>query len=140
MTSPAEAALALLAAAVILTLPGAAILRLLRVRGFAFFALTPALSVSIVSVSAIVGPWLGMSWGWWVPAAGLAVVLVVLGILRRLLPAVAGEPAPQTLARTSGGLERTAEEYRELLASAGFELTRIIPTKSPFSIIEAVKS
>jgi len=39
-----------------------------------------------------------------------------------------------------GGAERTAEEYRELLASAGFELTRIVPTKSPFSIIEAVKS
>ncbi len=39
-----------------------------------------------------------------------------------------------------GGMERTAQEYRELLASAGFELTRVIPTKSPFSIIEAVKS
>jgi hypothetical protein len=39
-----------------------------------------------------------------------------------------------------GGAERTAEEYRQLLASAGFELTRIIPTKSPFSIVEAVKS
>ena len=39
-----------------------------------------------------------------------------------------------------GGMERTAEEYRELLASAGFELTRIVPTQSPFSIIEAIKS
>lgn len=39
-----------------------------------------------------------------------------------------------------GGVERTASEYRELLASAGFRLTRIIPTKSPFSIIEAVKN
>jgi hypothetical protein len=39
-----------------------------------------------------------------------------------------------------GGAERTAEEYRELLANAGFNLTRIVPTKSPFSIIEAVKS
>ena len=39
-----------------------------------------------------------------------------------------------------GGAERTATEYRELLARAGFELTRIIPTKSPFSIVEAVKS
>ena len=38
-----------------------------------------------------------------------------------------------------GGMERTAEEYRALLARAGFELTQIIPTKSPFSIIEAVK-
>ena len=38
-----------------------------------------------------------------------------------------------------GGAERTAEEYRELLAAAGFRLTRIVPTKSPFSIIEAVR-
>jgi hypothetical protein len=37
-----------------------------------------------------------------------------------------------------GGVERTAEEYRELLAAAGLRLTRIVPTKSPFSIIEAV--
>ena len=39
-----------------------------------------------------------------------------------------------------GGVERTAEEYRELLAQAGFRLTEIVPTKSPFSIIEAVKA
>jgi hypothetical protein len=38
-----------------------------------------------------------------------------------------------------GGVERTANEYEELLARAGFRLTRVIPTKSPFSIIEAVK-
>ena len=38
-----------------------------------------------------------------------------------------------------GGLERTEQEYRELLAAAGFRLTRIIPTKSPFSIIEGVR-
>ncbi len=38
-----------------------------------------------------------------------------------------------------GGIERTPGEYRELLAAAGFRLTRIIPTKSPFSIIEAVR-
>ena len=39
-----------------------------------------------------------------------------------------------------GGAERTAEEYGALLAQAGFRLTRIVPTKSPFSIIEAVKA
>ena len=38
-----------------------------------------------------------------------------------------------------GGIERTAEEYRELLAGAGLQLTRIIPTQSFFSIVEAVK-
>jgi hypothetical protein len=39
-----------------------------------------------------------------------------------------------------GGMERTAEEYRALLAASGFRLTQIIPTKSPFSIVEAVKA
>jgi len=39
-----------------------------------------------------------------------------------------------------GGVERTEEEYRELLAAAGLRLTRIIPTASPYSIIEAVKA
>lgn len=38
-----------------------------------------------------------------------------------------------------GGQERTAAEYGQLLAAAGLRLTRIIPTASPFSIIEAVK-
>ncbi|HKR02076.1 MAG TPA: methyltransferase [Pyrinomonadaceae bacterium] len=38
-----------------------------------------------------------------------------------------------------GGAERTAEEYRALLAAAGLRLNRILPTQSPFSIIEAVR-
>jgi ubiquinone/menaquinone biosynthesis C-methylase UbiE len=38
-----------------------------------------------------------------------------------------------------GGLERTEEEFRRLLAAAGFELTRIIHTESPMSVIEGVK-
>lgn len=36
-----------------------------------------------------------------------------------------------------GGAERTAEEYTALLARAGLRMTRVIPTRSPFSIIEA---
>jgi hypothetical protein len=39
-----------------------------------------------------------------------------------------------------GGKERTEKEYRELLAAAGFHMTHIVPTRSPFSIVEAVKS
>lgn len=38
----------------------------------------------------------------------------------------------------TGGRERTAGEYRELLAAAGFELTRVVETKSLVSIVEAV--
>ncbi|MDX1947238.1 MAG: methyltransferase [Pirellulaceae bacterium] len=38
-----------------------------------------------------------------------------------------------------GGQERTADEYRDLLARGGFELRRIIPTAADVSVLEAVK-
>jgi hypothetical protein len=37
-----------------------------------------------------------------------------------------------------GGLERTEEEFRRLLAAAGFRLTRVVPTKAEISVLEAV--
>ncbi|WP_181781245.1 methyltransferase [Pseudonocardia pini] len=37
-----------------------------------------------------------------------------------------------------GGRERTERDYRALLAQAGFELVRTLPTASPLSILEAV--
>lgn len=40
----------------------------------------------------------------------------------------------------TGGCERTQEEYRDLLDRAGFKLTKITPTESPYSVIEAVRS
>jgi hypothetical protein len=39
----------------------------------------------------------------------------------------------------TGGRERTEAEFRELYQQAGFRLTRIIPTESPFSVIEGVR-
>jgi hypothetical protein len=38
----------------------------------------------------------------------------------------------------TGGKERTVEEYRQLLARAGFRLNQVIPTSSDLSIIEAL--
>jgi O-methyltransferase len=38
-----------------------------------------------------------------------------------------------------GGCERTEEEYRNLLAQAGFQLTKVVKTKSPLDLIEAVR-
>lgn len=35
-----------------------------------------------------------------------------------------------------GGMERTEEEYRLLFESAGFRLTKIVPTKTWISVIE----
>ena len=36
------------------------------------------------------------------------------------------------------GRERTVEEFRRLLTTAGFTLSRILPTSSPWSVLEAV--
>jgi hypothetical protein len=36
-----------------------------------------------------------------------------------------------------GGKERTADEFAALFNRAGFELTRVVPTQSPLSVIEA---
>jgi hypothetical protein len=38
----------------------------------------------------------------------------------------------------TGGKERTAEEYRQLLARAGFRMNEVIATSSDSSIIEAL--
>jgi ubiquinone/menaquinone biosynthesis C-methylase UbiE len=40
----------------------------------------------------------------------------------------------------TGGRERTEKEFAELFAAAGFRLTRVVPTKSPFCVIEAVRA
>jgi hypothetical protein len=37
-----------------------------------------------------------------------------------------------------GGQERSEEEYRALLAKAGLRLTRVVPTESAVSVVEAV--
>lgn len=37
-----------------------------------------------------------------------------------------------------GSKERTEQEFRELFAAAGFRLTRVIPTRSPTCLLEAV--
>ena len=36
-----------------------------------------------------------------------------------------------------GGKERTEQEFRELFEASGFTLTRVVPTQSPLSVIEA---
>jgi len=39
-----------------------------------------------------------------------------------------------------GGKERTKDEYRRLLEASGFRLTKVIPTKSPYSVIEGERA
>ena len=39
----------------------------------------------------------------------------------------------------TGGRERTEAEFSELFKRTGFRLTRVVPTESPFSVIEGVR-
>jgi hypothetical protein len=46
----------------------------------------------------------------------------------------------ESLLTTPGGYERTEAQYRSLLETVGFKVTRIIPTQTANSIIEAVRA
>jgi hypothetical protein len=80
----------------------------------------------------------------------------ILRLMREKLPkkgrvlvcemVVTDEPGPtpaklldiEMLVMTGGGKERTEEEFRDLFASSGLRLNRIVPTGRPISVIEAV--
>ena len=49
-----------------------------------------------------------------------------------------GKMLDMTMLATTPGQERTEPEYRALLEKADFKLTRIIPTSSSVSIVEAI--
>jgi len=49
-----------------------------------------------------------------------------------------GKLADMVMLVVPGGQERTAEEYETLLEKAGLRMTRVVPTESPVSIVEAV--
>ena len=72
---------------------------------------------------------------------GATLLLIEQVVPERLQAGTAAVPAArldlQMLVLTPGGRERTEAEFRRLLADAGFELRRVIPTQSPFSILEA---
>ncbi len=70
--------------------------------------------------------------------ADAARLLLVEKVIPRGNGPFAGKLTDITMLLVAGGRERTAEEYHALLAGAGFTVTRIVPTRSPASIIEAV--
>ena len=86
----------------------------------------------------------------WVDADALR----ILSAVRRAAPKharllivealIAEQPGPQfgkhldvLMLAITGGRERTASEFQRLLASAGFRLERVLPTPSPYFIVEA---
>src|SRR5262249_50641837 len=71
-----------------------------------------------------------------VPTDG-ALLLVEFALAGRNLPST-GKIIDIIMLTLTGGQERTEHEYRELLASAGFRLNRVISTASGFAIFEAL--
>ena len=66
-----------------------------------------------------------------------ALLLVEWGLSEANLPST-GKLSDLIMLVLTGGKERTIEEYRELLAKAGFLLNKVVPTEAEFVIIEAV--
>jgi O-methyltransferase domain len=69
------------------------------------------------------------------PDGTLLVIEMVLPDDHRLSPA---HWSDLNMLVMTGGQERTAREYGTLLAQAGLRLTRLIPTGSPYEVLEAV--
>ena len=65
-------------------------------------------------------------------------VLVVEKVIPPGNEPFAGKLTDITMLVVTGGRERTEAEYRWLLGAAGFTVSRIVPTRSPASIVEAV--
>ena len=69
------------------------------------------------------------------PGAKLLIIEMVLPEGNEFHP---GKMLDMIMLTIPGGQERTAAEYAELLAKAGFRMERVVPTKSAVSIVEAV--
>jgi hypothetical protein len=70
--------------------------------------------------------------------AGRARLLLIERVIPPGNEAAAGKMVDINMLVLTGGSERTDEEYRRLLEAAGFELSRIVPTRSGTSVIESL--
>jgi hypothetical protein len=46
----------------------------------------------------------------------------------------------EMLAISTNGKERTEREFADLLAKAGLALAQVVPTQSPYSVLEALRA
>ena len=77
-------------------------------------------------------------------ARAAATADTILVLIEQVVPdVIAATPEHQAVIRADltmmgmGGLERTAEEYRALLAESGWRLDAIVPSGALFSVLEA---
>jgi hypothetical protein len=72
-------------------------------------------------------------------AAGTKLLIMEAVIEENNKPAYGKLIDLQMLVGMDGGKERTKNEFEVLLGKSGFRLKKVIPTVSPFSIVEAIK-
>ena len=72
-----------------------------------------------------------------VAAGADATVLLVETVLPEHDRDFAGKWVDLEMLLEANGRERDAAEYRDLLRQAGFRMTRVVQTASPFSVVEA---
>jgi hypothetical protein len=114
-----------------------------RVEGGSFFDRVPAGGDAYV-LSHVIHDWseaqcltiLGSCHKAMKPDAKLLIVEMVLPAGDEMHP---GKLLDLTMLVMPGGQERTEAEYAALLDKAGFRLTRVVPTPSAVSVVEAVK-
>jgi hypothetical protein len=114
-----------------------------RAEGGSFFDSVPAFGDAYV-VSHVIHDWsedqcltiLGNCRRAMKPDAKLLIVEMVLPAGDEMHP---GKLLDLTMLVLPGGQERTEAEYAALLEKAGFRLTRVVPTASSASVVEAVK-
>ncbi|MBP2412423.1 hypothetical protein JOF48_001222 [Arthrobacter stackebrandtii] len=125
-----EALPAFLAALLVFTLPGAAVLAALHVRGIMLLLLAPAVSVSVVAVSAITAPLIGLAWGLPVVLLGTAVAAAGAWAAQRFIPAL----RPASAGRSGwSGLAAVAAGVLLSLAITTALLTLVAPTPEQFT-------
>jgi O-methyltransferase domain/Dimerisation domain len=70
-------------------------------------------------------------------AASKAIVLVIETVIPEAPGMHLAKALDINMLVMTGGRERTRTEHQQLLAGAGFRLERVIPTASPYSLVEA---
>lgn len=85
MSSWIEALPAFTVALLMLALPGAAVLAALRIRGLMAICLAPAVSVSVIAVSAVVAPLIHLSWNIPVVLLGTAITAAAAWTTQRFI-------------------------------------------------------
>lgn len=128
MTSWLEALPAFTLALLILGLPGACVMFTLRLRGLATLCLAPAVSVSVIGVSAIVAPWLHLGWGAPVVLLGTAIAAAGAYLARRFIPYLSPAPATAPAPAPAGGRNPSRDPRGTVGAAAAGVLTALAIT------------